>query len=120
MELSGGQQQRVSVARAIIIQPSILLADEPTGNLDDENASRLMELFIQMNKMFGTTIILATHNKKLLETYKFPIIMVENHHVAFSGVNSEKENTSARKWKGPQPQNYFSEISKQFEDIGKE
>ena len=121
MELSGGQQQRVSVARAIIIQPSILLADEPTGNLDDENASRLMELFIQMNKMFGTTIILATHNKKLLETYKFPIIMVENHHVAFSGANVEKETTNdkARKWKGPQPQNYFSEISKQFEDIGK-
>lgn len=116
MELSGGQQQRVSVARAIIIQPSILLADEPTGNLDDENASRLMELFIQMNKMFGTTVILATHNKKLLETYKFPVIMVDNHHVAFSGANTE--NTT-RKWKGPQPQNYFSEISKQFEDIGK-
>ena len=77
--LSGGQQQRVSVARAIIVQPSILLADEPTGNLDDENASRLMELFIQMNKMFGTTIILATHNKKLMETYKFPVIKVENH-----------------------------------------
>ena len=119
-ELSGGQQQRVSVARAIIIQPSILLADEPTGNLDDENASRLMELFIQMNKTFGTTIILATHNKKLLETYKFPVIMVENHHVAFSGIGGESTETT-RKWKGPQPQqtqNYFSQISKQFEDIG--
>lgn len=119
LELSGGQQQRVSVARAIIIQPSILLADEPTGNLDDENASRLMELFIQMNKMFGTTVILATHNKKLLETYKFPIITVDNHHVAFSGTHEEKDNTSNRKWKGPQPQTVFSEISKQFEDIGK-
>ena len=119
-ELSGGQQQRVSVARAIIIQPSILLADEPTGNLDDENASRLMELFIQMNKTFGTTIILATHNKKLLETYKFPVIMVENHHVAFSGIGGESTETT-RKLKGPQPQqtqNYFSQISKQFEDIG--
>ena len=117
MELSGGQQQRVSVARAIIIQPSILLADEPTGNLDDENASRLMELFIQMNKMFGTTIILATHNKKLLETYKFPVITVDNHHVAFS--SNKNDSAPARKWKGPQPQNYFSEISKQFEGIGK-
>lgn len=121
LELSGGQQQRVSVARAIIIQPSILLADEPTGNLDDENASRLMELFIQMNKMFGTTIILATHSKKLLDTYSFPVIMIENHHVAFSGVNAplSTQSDSARKWKGPKPQNYFSEISKQFEDIGK-
>lgn len=118
IELSGGQQQRVSVARAIIIQPSILLADEPTGNLDDENASRLMELFIQMNKTFGTTIILATHNKKLLETYNFPIISIENHHVTFSEKN--KIGESNRIWKGPKPksQNYFSEISKQFENIG--
>ena len=106
------------MARAIIIQPAVLLADEPTGNLDDENASRLMELFIKMNKMFGTTIILATHNKKLLETYKFPIITVENHHVAFSGAKTDQD-AAARKWKGPQPQNYFSEISKQFEGIGK-
>ena len=120
VELSGGQQQRVSVARAIIIQPAILLADEPTGNLDDDNASRLMELFIQMNKIFGTTIILATHNKKLLETYKFPVISIENHHVTFSSATNEKQNDMPRKWKGPQPQpsNYFSEISKQFENIG--
>ena len=121
MELSGGQQQRVSVARAIIIQPEILLADEPTGNLDDENASRLMELFIQMNKMFGTTIILATHNKKLFETYKFPIITVDNHHVTFAGANDKKTGTNEhnRHWKGPQPQNYFADLSKQLEDIGK-
>ena len=121
-ELSGGQQQRVSVARAIIIQPAILLADEPTGNLDDENASRLMELFIQMNKIFGTTIILASHNTKMIDTYKFPVIMVENHHVKFSeGMKKTSSlDSGARKWKGPQPQsqNYFSEISKQFEDIG--
>ena len=120
VELSGGQQQRVSVARAIIIQPSILLADEPTGNLDDENASRLMELFIQMNKLFGTTVILATHNKKLLDTYRFPVITVENHHVSFSGATNEI-NPDLRKWKGPKPQsqNDFIEISKQFENIGK-
>ncbi|MCQ2581370.1 MAG: ATP-binding cassette domain-containing protein [Alphaproteobacteria bacterium] len=115
--LSGGQQQRVSVARAIIVQPSILLADEPTGNLDDENASRLMELFIQMNKMFGTTIVLATHSKKLMETYKFPVIQIDNHHVSFS--ESKQEAEPAKKiWKGPKPQNYFSELSKQFDDIG--
>ncbi len=121
MELSGGQQQRVSVARAIIIQPEILLADEPTGNLDDENASRLMELFVQMNKMFGTTIILATHNKKLLETYKFPVITVDNHHVSFSSANDKKtfSGEHTRQWKGPQPQNYFADLSKQLEEIGK-
>lgn len=116
--LSGGQQQRVSVARAIIIQPAILLADEPTGNLDDENASRLMELFIQMNKVFGTTIILATHSTKLMETYKFPVIHVENHKVTFMGEkNNQTNNESKKVWKGPKPQNYFNELSKQFEDI---
>jgi len=119
LELSGGQQQRVSVARAIIVQPAILLADEPTGNLDDENASRLMELFIQMNKIMGTTIILATHNKKLMETYKFPVISVDNHHVAFAKKNDSLSAQSARQWKGPQPQNYFAELSKQLEDLGK-
>ena len=118
MELSGGQQQRVSVARAIIVQPSILLADEPTGNLDDENASRLMELFIQMNKLFGTTIILATHNKKLMDTYKFPVIHVENHRVGFVGKSSRTTDDAKKLWKGPTPKNYFTELSKQFDDIG--
>ncbi len=117
--LSGGQQQRVSVARAIIVQPAILLADEPTGNLDDENASRLMELFIQMNKLFGTTIILATHNKKLMDTYKFPVLHVENHRVGFLGKAPAPQKAEAKKiWKGPKPQNYFAELSKQFDDIG--
>lgn len=118
MELSGGQQQRVSVARAIIVQPAILLADEPTGNLDDENASRLMDLFIQMNKLFGTTIILATHNKKLMETYKFPVINVENHRVNFVGKATNSGTEGKKVWKGPTPKNYFSELSKQFDDIG--
>lgn len=119
-ELSGGQQQRVSVARAIIVQPEILLADEPTGNLDDENASRLMELFIQMNKNFGTTIILATHNRKLMDTYKLPIIMVENHKVSFIGTEKNSDGVDAKKvWKGPKPQNYFSELSKQFDELAK-
>lgn len=117
LALSGGQQQRVSVARAIIVQPSILLADEPTGNLDDDNTARLMDLFIQMNKMFGTTIILATHNQRLIDTYKFPVIHVENHHVKF--ITKPEATTQTKKlWKGPAPKNYFNELSKQFDDIG--
>ncbi|MDR2413252.1 MAG: ATP-binding cassette domain-containing protein [Rickettsiales bacterium] len=116
--LSGGQQQRVSVARAIIVQPEILLADEPTGNLDDENASRLMELFMQMNKSFGTTIILATHNRKLMDIYKFPVIMVENHKVSFMGKENISDAAEQKKvWKGPKPQNYFTDLLKQFDEI---
>lgn len=115
--LSGGQQQRVSVARAIIVQPAIMLADEPTGNLDDENASRLMELFIQMNKMFGTTIILATHNSKLMETYKFPVMHIENHKLNFIGGGTKTTHKkTAQKTDGAE---YFTELSNQFKDIGK-
>lgn len=115
--LSGGQQQRVSVARAIIVQPAIMLADEPTGNLDDENAARLMELFIQMNKMLGTTIILATHNTKLIQTYKFPVMHVENHRLNFIGTG-KSHLAHKSDVKMPDGADYFAELSKQFRDIG--
>lgn len=121
LALSGGQQQRVSVARAIIVQPSIMLADEPTGNLDDENASRLMELFIQMNKMFGTTIILATHNSALMQKYKFPVMHVENHHVNFvDGRRAESASAVKKPTIKTDGAGYFAALSKQFSDIGNE
>ena len=60
--LSGGEQQRVAIARAVITRPALLLADEPTGNLDDGQAERLMQLFKEMNRI-GTTVIVATHNE---------------------------------------------------------
>ncbi len=66
-ELSGGEQQRVSIARAVIIKPKLLLADEPTGNLDEFLSNRLLEVFKQFNK-HGTTILLATHDNKVLES----------------------------------------------------
>ena len=64
-ELSGGEQQRVAIARAVINRPSLLLADEPTGNLDDTQAVRLMQLFREMNRL-GTTVVVATHNESLV------------------------------------------------------
>jgi cell division transport system ATP-binding protein len=63
--LSGGQQQRVAIARAVIAKPRLLLADEPTGNVDDRMALRLMHLFEELNKL-GTTIVIATHNETLV------------------------------------------------------
>lgn len=64
-QLSGGEQQRVAMARAFITDPKILFADEPTGNLDEENASHITELLFGMNKAQGTTLVLVTHNLEL-------------------------------------------------------
>ncbi|WP_288771202.1 ABC transporter ATP-binding protein [Sneathia vaginalis] len=64
-ELSGGQKQRVAIARALINNPSIVLADEPTGNLDEENSKKINDLFIKLNKENAQTIILVTHSQNL-------------------------------------------------------
>jgi len=75
--LSGGQQQRVAIARAIITKPKILLADEPTGSLDDEMGEKIMMLFEELNKK-GTAIIVATHNKKLIKQFPHPQIKMKH------------------------------------------
>lgn len=69
--LSGGQQQRVAIARAVINRPRLLLADEPTGNVDNAIALRLLYLFEELHKL-GTTIVVATHNEALIERFRFP------------------------------------------------
>lgn len=66
-QLSGGEQQRVAIARAFITNPQILFADEPTGNLDEENAHHVTELLFNMNKEEGTTLVLVTHNLELAQ-----------------------------------------------------
>ncbi len=75
--LSGGQQQRVAIARAIINRPRLLLADEPTGNVDDRIALRLMYLFEELNKT-GTTIVIATHNEALLQKFGYPVLRLND------------------------------------------
>jgi len=69
--LSGGQKQRVAIARAVIAHPQLLLADEPTGNVDDEMAMKLLYLFEELNKR-GTAVVIATHNPRLLEKSPYP------------------------------------------------
>jgi lipoprotein-releasing system ATP-binding protein len=66
-ELSGGEQQRVAVARSLINKPSIVFADEPTGNLDSKNAKELHDLFIQLRKQFNQTFLIVTHNEELAQ-----------------------------------------------------
>ncbi len=71
--LSGGQQQRVAIARAVIGRPSLLLADEPTGNVDEGLALRLLRLFEELNKV-GTTVIIATHNEALINRFNHRVL----------------------------------------------
>ena len=75
--LSGGQQQRVAIARAVIARPRLLLADEPTGNVDDQIAVRLLYLFEELNRM-GTTVVIATHNEPLVKQFGHPQLYLEN------------------------------------------
>jgi cell division transport system ATP-binding protein len=86
--LSGGQQQRVAIARAVIARPSLLLADEPTGNVDDSIGVRLMYLFEELNKM-GTTVVIATHNERLVGRFNHRQLRVEGGTVKLVGARPE-------------------------------
>lgn len=74
-KLSGGQQQRVAIARALVTNPALVIADEPTANLDSENAVKIIELMRQINKKNGTTFIFSTHDQRLLERVERQILM---------------------------------------------
>jgi lipoprotein-releasing system ATP-binding protein len=76
-ELSGGERQRAAIARAIINRPSLVLADEPTGNLDAFHASEIKELLFQLPKQFGTTVVLATHDQQLASSADKQFALVE-------------------------------------------
>ncbi len=78
--LSGGQQQRIAIARAVINRPKLLLADEPTGNLDDEIGYKLLNLFEQLNRM-GTTIVIATHNHQLIDHFPHDCLVLNRGHL---------------------------------------
>ncbi len=79
--LSGGQKQRVAIARAVIAGPSLILADEPTGNVDDAMAERLLRLFEEMNRL-GTTLVLATHNEAMVARRGHPRLHLDNGSLA--------------------------------------
>ncbi len=76
-ELSGGEQQRVSIARAIVATPPILLADEPTGNLDPDNSRQILNILKQLNKI-GVTILMSTHDEALIRTSDLPILQLSS------------------------------------------
>ena len=77
-ELSGGEQQRVAIARAIVNDPKLLICDEPTGNLDPETSKEIMKILENINQTLGTTIIMATHDKELVNRMKKRVLVIEN------------------------------------------
>jgi len=79
-EVSGGEQQRAAIARALVHQPKILLADEPTGNLDAINANEIINLLLRINK-FGTTVILVTHNKEIVNRLNKRVITMDHGQI---------------------------------------
>jgi cell division transport system ATP-binding protein len=81
LQLSGGEQQRVAIARALINEPMLLLADEPTGNLDPEMAQEIMRLFLEVNAR-GTTVVVATHDREMIQRMGKRVISLEKGRVA--------------------------------------
>lgn len=79
-QLSGGEQQRVAIARAIVNSPMVVIADEPTGNLDPETSWEIMEIFKRINKS-GTTIVMATHDKTIVDTMKKRVVAIEDGRI---------------------------------------
>ncbi|MFL0363785.1 cell division ATP-binding protein FtsE [Pseudobacillus sp. 179-B 2D1 NHS] len=79
-ELSGGEQQRVSIARSIVNQPKVVIADEPTGNLDPDTAWDIMDIFEKINAR-GTTLVMATHNKEIVNTIRRRVVAIEGGRI---------------------------------------
>lgn len=89
-ELSGGEQQRVAIARAIVNTPKVLIADEPTGNLDPEISWEIMALLDRINAQ-GTTVVMATHNRTIVNTMRHRVIAIENGRIVSDEAEGEYE-----------------------------
>ena len=81
IQLSGGEQQRVAIARAVVNRPAILVADEPTANLDAESAQRILEIFVAFNQV-GVTVLIASHDRSLVERYGKRVLRLEGGRIA--------------------------------------
>lgn len=95
-ELSGGEQQRAALARALINRPQLLLADEPTGNLDSHTGTEIMEMVREFNRTLGMTVVMVTHERSLAERYAERMIFLADGKLVDEQINSTVSHSSAR------------------------
>ena len=79
-QLSGGEQQRASIARAVVGTPPLLLADEPTGNLDGDNAQQVIKILRRLNDM-GITVVVTTHDEAMVQQLTYPVVQIRSHRL---------------------------------------
>lgn len=97
LELSGGERQRVAIARAIVRQPKILIADEPTGNLDPKHAWDVIKVLEKINR-FGTTVLLTTHNQEIVNRLKRRVITIDEGRITSDRANAEYHQKRPAAW----------------------
>ena len=93
-EMSGGEQQRLAIARALVNNPSTIIADEPTGNLDPERSFEIMALLQEINNL-GTTVLVVSHDQKLVELFGKRVIAIDDGQVVSDGLEEEEEDVYA-------------------------
>ncbi len=93
-QLSGGEQQRVVIARAIVNDPKILICDEPTGNLDPKTSLEIMKVLNNVNRKLGTTIVMATHDREIVEKMKKRVIYIDKGHIVKDYIEGTFKNES--------------------------
>ncbi|QGG49236.1 cell division ATP-binding protein FtsE [Heliorestis convoluta] len=96
-QLSGGEQQRVSIARAIVNEPALIIADEPTGNLDPQTATDIMDLLLQINRR-GTTIIMATHARDIVDALRQRVIAIEGGQIVRDEERGSYKDEREKDW----------------------
>ena len=88
-QLSGGEQQRIAIARSLLNEPNVIIADEPTGNLDNETADGIMKLLTGINKEKGTAVVMVTHNRQIFEKYPGRVMVCKDETCTEQTENSD-------------------------------